>query len=68
MVFDQERALDKLEGFASEHGPNFYGLPLNEGSVTLEKRPTEVPDSLGLGDIELVPFLAGSELPWSLAS
>ena len=68
MVFDQERALDKLEGFASDHGPNFYGLPLNEGSVTLEKRPTEVPDSLGLGDIELVPFLAGSELPWSLAS
>jgi dihydroorotase len=66
-VFDEEGALDRLEGFASVHGANFYGLPLNEGSVTLEKKETEVPDSLGLGTLELVPFLAGSELGWSLA-
>jgi dihydroorotase len=66
-VFDEEGALDRLEGFASVHGANFYGLPLNEGTVTLEKNETEVPDSLGLGTIELVPFLAGSELGWSLA-
>jgi dihydroorotase len=59
--------LDKLEAFASEHGPRFYGLPLNDGTVTLERRPVEVPDGLGLGSIELVPFLAGSELEWSLA-
>jgi dihydroorotase len=67
-VFDEEGALDKLEGFASEHGPKFYGLPLNEGTITMERKATEVPDALGLGEIELVPFLAGSELPWSLAS
>ncbi|HWI76961.1 MAG TPA: dihydroorotase [Sphingomicrobium sp.] len=66
-VFEQDGALDKLEAFASENGPRFYGLPLNEGKVTLEPKPMEVPDLLGLGDIELVPFLAGSELPWSLA-
>lgn len=66
-VFEQDEALDKLEAFASENGPRFYGLPLNEGKVTLEPKPMEVPDLLGLGDIELVPFLAGSELPWSLA-
>ncbi len=66
-VFEEEDALDKLEGFASEHGSKFYGLPLNEGTVTLERQPTDVPDMLGLGDIELVPFLAGTELAWSLA-
>jgi dihydroorotase len=66
-VFDEEGALDKLQGFASEHGPKFYGLPLNDRTITLERKATEVPDALGLGDIELVPFLAGSELPWSLA-
>ncbi len=67
-VFEEEGALDKLEAFASENGPRFYGLPLNEGSVTLERNAAEVPDALGLDDIELVPFLAGSELCWSLAS
>jgi dihydroorotase len=65
-VFDQEKALDRLEAFASENGPRFYGLSLNEGTITLERKPEQVPDSLGLGDIELIPFLAGSELPWSL--
>ncbi|MBA3834560.1 MAG: dihydroorotase, partial [Sphingomonas sp.] len=67
-VFEEEGALDKLEAFASENGPRFYGLPLNEGSVTLERNGDQVPDALGLDDIELVPFLAGSELCWSLAS
>jgi dihydroorotase len=66
-VFDEDGALDKLEAFSSENGPRFYGLPLNDGTVTLERTAVEVPDSLGRGDIELVPFLAGSELPWSLA-
>ena len=66
-VFDEEGALDKLEAFASENGPSFYGLPLNEGTITLERKPLEVPDALGIGDIELVPFLAGTELPWSVA-
>jgi len=65
-VFEEEDALDKLEGFASEHGANFYGLPLNGGTVTLERTETEVSDRLGLGDIELVPFHAGQTLNWSL--
>jgi dihydroorotase len=66
-VFDEEGALDKLEAFASVNGPGFYGLPLNDGTITLERKPMQVPDALGLGDIELVPFLAGTELPWSFA-
>ena len=63
-VFEEEGALDKLEGFASEHGARFYGLPLNEGTVTLERVETEVPDRLGVGDIDLVPFHAGQALNW----
>lgn len=66
-VFEEEGALDRLEGFASEHGPRFYGLPPNEGTVTLERTSVPVPDALGLGEIELVPFLAGSDLRWSFA-
>ena len=64
-VFEEEGALDKLEGFASEHGARFYGLPLNEGTVTLERAETDVPDRLGIGEIELVPFHAGQTLGWT---
>jgi len=67
-VFEEEGALDRLEAFASENGPRFYGLPLNDGTVTLRREACEVPDALGMGEIELVPFLAGSTLGWSLAS
>ena len=42
-VFDEEGALDRFEGFASENGPRFYGLPLNEGTVTLERANLRVP-------------------------
>jgi dihydroorotase len=66
-VFEEEGAIDRLEAFAAEHGANFYGLPLNEGTVTLERSASDVPDSLGMGDIELVPFLAGRELGWSFS-
>jgi dihydroorotase len=66
-VFEEEGALDKLEGFASEHGARFYGLPLNEGTVTLEREENEVPDRLGLGDIDLIPFHAGQTLNWTFA-
>lgn len=66
-VFEEEGALDRLEGFASVHGANFYGLPLNDGTLNLERSPVDVPDALGLGDLEMVPFLAGSELAWSVA-
>lgn len=61
-VFDEEGALDKFEGFASEHGPNFYGLPFNAGTVTLERGETVVPERVG----EVVPFHAGETLGWRL--
>jgi dihydroorotase len=66
-VFDQEGALDRLEGFASEHGPAFYGLPLNEGQITLERRVTMVPEHIEHGGVRLVPFHGGAELGWALA-
>lgn len=62
-AFDEDGALDKLEGFASEHGPRFYGLPLNEGTVTLERGAVTVPDRIG----EVAPFHAGETLGWRLA-
>jgi dihydroorotase len=65
-VFDEEGALDRLEPFASENGPRFYGLPLNEGTVALTRSEMNVPEPIGSGDLELVPFLAGQSLPWSL--
>lgn len=65
-VFEEEGALDKLEGFASEHGPNFYGLPLNEGTVTLKRSATTVPDNIEAGGATIVPFHAGQELQWRL--
>jgi dihydroorotase len=70
-VFEQEGALDRLEAFASEHGPRFYGLPLNPGRITLERRPHQVEARLDLADgagtpVELVPFHAGETLAWRL--
>ena len=59
-VFDEENALDSFEGFASEHGPRFYGLPLNEGTVTLERSGQEVPGTVD----GLVPFHSGQRLDW----
>ena len=64
-VFEAEGALDRLEAFASEHGPRFYGLPLNEGMVTLERAPVGVPETLSAEG--LVPFHAGETLEWRLA-
>ncbi|MEO1169125.1 MAG: dihydroorotase [Pseudomonadota bacterium] len=67
-VFQAEGALDNFEGFASENGPRFYGLPLNKGTVTLRRAPLDVPDMLTLGSAELVPFHAGETLGWTLDS
>jgi dihydroorotase len=66
MAFEEEGALDRLEAFASEHGPRFYGLPLNEGTVTLERASAGVPVELQVAGSRLVPFLAGATLPWQL--
>jgi dihydroorotase len=65
-VFDEEGALDRLAGFASEHGPHFYGLPLNEGTVTLRRENTVVPEMITAGAIGVVPFHAGETLQWRL--
>jgi dihydroorotase len=62
-VFEEEGALDRLEAFASENGPRFYGLPLNEGRVVLERNPVTVPET----EAGIAVFLAGKELPWRLA-
>jgi dihydroorotase len=76
-VFSDENALEQLEAFASLNGPRFYGLPLNSGSVTLERRAPD-PDEPGLPAIlelpngttepsRLVPFHAGEQLDWHIA-
>jgi dihydroorotase len=66
MVFEEEDALEELEGFASAHGARFYGLPLNDGTVTLERSATQVPERITAARTELVPFLAGQVLGWQL--
>ena len=66
-TFDEEGALDRLEGFASEHGPRFYGLPLNEGRMVLERIDHRPPERISAGPEELVPFHAGESLAWRLA-
>ncbi|QDK35514.1 MULTISPECIES: dihydroorotase [Sphingomonadaceae] len=63
-VFEEEGVLDRFEGFASEHGPRFYGLPLNEGTVTLQREEVSVPEKIVDGDITLVPFHAGETIRW----
>ncbi|NNC71800.1 MAG: dihydroorotase [Sphingomonadaceae bacterium] len=65
-VFDEEDVLDHFEAFASEHGPRFYGLPLNEGTVTLRRESVDIPESLDAAGGEIVPFHAGETLRWSL--
>ena len=66
-VFEEEGALDKFEGFASEHGARFYRLPLNEERITLERGQVEVPERLSAAGSELVPFHAGQQLGWKVA-
>ena len=62
-VFEEENALDRFEGFASGHGAHFYGLPLNEGNVTLERVEQVIPDQVS----GLVPLHAGESLKWRFA-
>lgn len=65
-AFDNAGALDKLEGFASHHGPDFYGLPRNTSKVTLLKESWTPPDSFAFGEAQLKPLRAGEALPWRL--
>lgn len=66
-VFDEEGALDRFEAFASLNGPAFYRMPINEGTITLEKAPVEVPEVLDCNGTAIVPFHAGETLTWRLA-
>lgn len=63
-VFDDEGALDKFEAFASLNGPAFYGMPVNETTITLEKAPVTVPETVDANGTVIVPFHAGETLKW----
>ena len=65
-VFEEEGALDRFEGFASENGPRFYGLPVNEERITLERVNTRVPEEVDAGETAIVPFHAGETLGWRM--
>ena len=65
-AFEQAGALDKLEGFASFYGADFYGLPRNTGTVSLIKEDWTVPASYGEGEVTITPLLAGETLGWRL--
>jgi dihydroorotase len=66
-AFDAAGALGKLNGFASEYGAAFYGLPYNEGTVTLTKESWDVPATYRFGSDELVPLRAGEKILWRVA-
>ncbi len=67
-VFDELGALDKLEGFASFHGADFYGLPRNSSKVTLVKQSWTVPEAVIMPDGEaMVPFFAGQTVNWKIS-
>ena len=63
---DRYGALGKLEGFASHFGADFYRLPRNTDTVTLERRDWVVPDTVIAADEPMVPFMAGQALPWAM--
>ena len=65
-VFDRANKIEMLEGFASHHGPDFYGLKRNTESITLEKKSWTVPESYKLANSEIVPFFGGRSLSWRL--
>lgn len=65
-VFEQENALDKLEGFASFNGPDFYGLPRNQDTITLIKNTWQVPDTLTFGNDKVVPVRASESIAWQV--
>jgi dihydroorotase len=66
-VFEQAGALDRLEGFASFYGADFYRLPRNQSKITLRKQSWTMPASLPFGADELIPLRAGQAVHWQLA-
>jgi len=67
-AFESVGALDKLEAFASFHGPAFYSLPRNQGTITLKREAWTPPESFAFGDAELKPLRSGEALPWRLVA
>jgi dihydroorotase len=65
-AFDQAGKLERLEAFASFHGPDFYGLPRNSSTITLEKRTLTVESQLEYGEEALIPLFAGESLEWAV--
>ncbi|MDX8386703.1 MAG: dihydroorotase [Gallionella sp.] len=63
-AFEAAGALDKLEGFASFYGADYYGLPRNTAKVTLRKEAWQVPEKVGFGEHQLVPLRAGETIKW----
>jgi dihydroorotase len=66
-AFDRAGALDKLEAFASFHGPAFYGLPRNSGTITQRRETWTVPESFAFGEAQLKPLGAGEALAWRMS-
>jgi dihydroorotase len=66
-AFDNANAMDKLEGFASHYGADFYNLPRNQNTITLIKQPWTLPNTTQLGNEEMTPLGAGTVLKWQLA-
>nr|WP_217346301.1 dihydroorotase [Noviherbaspirillum sp. L7-7A]MBV0880704.1 dihydroorotase [Noviherbaspirillum sp. L7-7A] len=66
-AFDRANALDKLEGFASLHGPDFYGLPRNHGTITLVRKSWTLPSELPMGESTVVPLNGGETMDWAMA-
>jgi len=67
-AFERANALDKLEGFASHFGPDFYGLPRNQDQITLKKKSWRAPESLTFAGQVVIPLMAGEEIHWSVES
>lgn len=65
-AFEEADALDRLEGFASHFGADFYGLSRNSAKVKLERRPWQVPEAFPADGKEIVPLAAGETLDWRL--
>ena len=65
-VFERLNALDKLEGFASFYGADYYRLPRNTGTITLRRENWQVPGSMAFGEHRLVPLRAGEKINWKI--
>ena len=65
-IFDQLGILDKLQAFASFNGPDFYGLPRNTNTITLVRKPWQVPATVSVAGQPMVPFYAGETLQWQV--